>query len=110
MIWLAARQFRAQALTALVLLTAAAAYFLITGHLMHDTYNSDLASCTARGDCDQVFRAFQQKYDSVFQLNQLVVVVVPVLLGIFWGAPLIGRELETGTHQLVWNQTITRTR
>ena len=46
----------------------------------------------------------------MFQLLQLLVIAVPALIGIFWGAPLIGRELETGTHQLAWNQTVTRTR
>jgi len=38
------------------------------------------------------------------------VIAAPALIGIFWGAPLIGRELETGTHQLAWNQSVTRTR
>ena len=28
----------------------------------------------------------------------------------FWGAPLLGRELETGTFRLVWTQSITRRR
>ena len=28
----------------------------------------------------------------------------------FWGAPLIARELEAGTHRLAWNQSVTRTR
>ncbi len=32
------------------------------------------------------------------------------MIGIFWGAPLIARELETGTHCLAWNQSVTRTR
>jgi ABC-type transport system involved in multi-copper enzyme maturation permease subunit len=36
--------------------------------------------------------------------------VVPPLIGIFWGAPLIARELEAGTHRLVCNQSVTRTR
>jgi hypothetical protein len=36
--------------------------------------------------------------------------VVPALIGIFWGAPLLARELETGTHRLAWNQSVTRTR
>jgi hypothetical protein len=36
--------------------------------------------------------------------------VLPALIGLFWGAPLISRELEAGTHRLVWNQSITRTR
>ena len=28
----------------------------------------------------------------------------------FWGAPLVARELEAGTHRLIWNQSVTRTR
>jgi hypothetical protein len=35
---------------------------------------------------------------------------LPALLGIFWGAPLIGRELEQGTHLFVWTQGVTRLR
>jgi hypothetical protein len=38
------------------------------------------------------------------------VLVLPALIGLFWGAPLIARELEAGTHRLVWNQSVTRTR
>lgn len=40
----------------------------------------------------------------------LVVLAVPAVIGMFWGAPLISRELETGTHYLAWNQGVTRTR
>ena len=29
---------------------------------------------------------------------------------VFWGAPLIARELEAGTFRLTWNQSVTRTR
>ena len=36
--------------------------------------------------------------------------VVPAIVGVFWGAPLVARELEAGTHRLAWNQTVTRTR
>ena len=39
----------------------------------------------------------------------MAVLIAPAIVGIFWGAPLIARELETGTHRLVWNQTVTRT-
>jgi hypothetical protein len=35
---------------------------------------------------------------------------VPSIIGAFWGAPLVARELEAGTHRLVWNQSVTRTR
>jgi hypothetical protein len=36
--------------------------------------------------------------------------ITPALIGIFWGAPLVTRELEAGTFRLAWNQSVTRTR
>ena len=30
--------------------------------------------------------------------------------GLFWGAPLVTRELEAGTFRLAWNQSVARTR
>jgi ABC-type transport system involved in multi-copper enzyme maturation permease subunit len=109
MIWLTWRQFRAQTLTALAILAAAAIYFLITGLQMHHTYTADLATCTPRNDCSEVLSPFGQSYNTAFDLTQLLVIAAPGLIGIFWGAPLIGRELETGTDQLAWTQSITRT-
>jgi ABC-type transport system involved in multi-copper enzyme maturation permease subunit len=110
MIWLTWRQFRAAALTGLALLAAAAVYFLVTGLAIHHTYNADLTSCTPLNSCDDVLSRFQQNYENRFHFTELFVLAVPALIGMFWGAPLIGRELETGTHQFVWNQTITRSR
>ncbi|GAA2348550.1 ABC transporter permease subunit [Dactylosporangium salmoneum] len=120
MIWVAWRQFRAQALTGLVLLAAAAIFFLVTGLRMHHSYAADMAACAVPNACDgstpaaralgAQFSQLQRSYEPMIQLLQLLVIAVPALVGIFWGAPLIGRELETGTHQLAWNQTVTRTR
>jgi len=120
MIWVAWRQFRAQGLTVLVLLAAAAIGFLITGLQMRHGYNADLAACALPHACDGATPAaralgaqidqWQRSYQPMFELLQLLMVAVPALIGIFWGAPLIGRELETGTHQLAWGQTVTRTR
>jgi hypothetical protein len=39
-----------------------------------------------------------------------VVYAVPAVIGVFWGAPLIAREVEAGTHRLVWTQSVTRNR
>ena len=30
------------------------------------------------------------------------------MIGLFWGAPLIARELESGSFRLAWNQSVTR--
>ena len=40
----------------------------------------------------------------------VVMYLTPAIIGIFWGAPLISRELETGTFRLAWTQSISRTR
>jgi hypothetical protein len=36
--------------------------------------------------------------------------LVPALLGMFLGAPLLTREFEPGTHRLAWTQSVTRRR
>ncbi|HEX4790730.1 MAG TPA: ABC transporter permease subunit, partial [Actinospica sp.] len=110
MIWLTWRQFRAQAASALIVLAAAAIYFLITGLRMRHSYTADLVSCRSQNDCGDVLSRFQGTYNAAFQLAEILVIAAPALIGIFWGAPLIGRELETGTHQFAWNQSVTRTR
>jgi len=40
----------------------------------------------------------------------IVVVVVPGLLGVFWGAPLVADELQAGTFRLAWTQDVSRVR
>jgi ABC-2 family transporter protein len=35
---------------------------------------------------------------------------VPAFIGAFWGAPLVARELEMGTHRLAWTQSVSRRR
>jgi ABC-type transport system involved in multi-copper enzyme maturation permease subunit len=110
MIWLTWRQFRAQALVTLAILAAAAVYLLVTGIQMRNSYHADLADCKALNDCGSALNTLQGSYNAAYQLCQLLLIVVPALIGIFWGAPLIARELETGTYQLAWNQSVPRTR
>src|SRR5450631_1236738 len=47
---------------------------------------------------------------ALYFLGAGVLLIAPGLSGIFWGAPLVTRELEAGTFRLVWNQSVTRTR
>src|ERR1022692_2494760 len=37
-------------------------------------------------------------------------ITVPLLLGLFWGAPFLAAEFEGGTHNLAWTQGISRRR
>ncbi len=107
MIWVAWRQFRTQALVTLGLLAAFALLVLVTGLHLHDVYNSlGGAHCNARNDCNLLTSHEQPLAD----LLGPALLAVPALLGMFWGAPLLARELESGTYRLAWTQTITRRR
>jgi ABC-2 family transporter protein len=107
--WFAWRQFRFQALVVLGLLVAVAAFFALTGpHLWH-LYDS-LKTCKAHGDCDSITHSLLNEYNKYFPFVQALSLLLPALLGIFWGAPLIARELETGTYRLAWSQGVTRSR
>ena len=110
MIWVTWRQFRAQALTAAVVLALALVCAVVTGLEMHHDYAADLATCTPADDCNLVLNNFLRGYNAASSLAQILVIAAPGLIGVFWGAPLIARELENGTHQLAWNQSVTRTR
>lgn len=107
MIWVAWRQFRTQALVALGLLGAFAVLVLVTGLHLRDVYSSlGGTRCLARGDC--VALGGYEK--ALSDLLGPALLAIPALLGMFWGAPLVARELESGTYRLAWTQSITRRR
>lgn len=53
--------------------------------------------------------ALMNKYGSYEDVATLLL-VAPALVGAFWGAPLLARELEAFTFRLVWTQSVTRRR
>lgn len=112
MIRLSWRQFRAQAAVAVGMLAVVATLLGVTGpHLAHlyDVYARAQATCAATGTC-RTLTVDIGDLDRLLELLGTALVAVPALLGAFWGAPLITRELEGGTHRLVWTQSITRSR
>jgi ABC-2 family transporter protein len=111
MIWLTWRQFRVQAAMMAAALALLAVILGLTGPGLADDYASGIAACTNQdGDCSDFLQNFFRDHRGSFQAVTAVVLVLPALIGLFWGAPLIARELEAGTHRLVWNQSVTRTR
>ena len=108
MIWLTWRQFRTQALVAATTLAALTVFLVILGLRIRHTYETQVSctGCTAEAGKE----ALEKAYFPLLLLIGLVAVLVPAVMGAFWGAPLVARELETGTHRLVWNQSVTRTR
>jgi hypothetical protein len=104
------RQFRSSGVLVLGALTAFAVVLLVTGpHLVH-LYDTVVAKCSTEGDCNSVTSAFLL-HDRALQIGgNAAVVILPCLLGLFWGAPLIAHELESGTYRLAWTQGVTRRR
>ncbi|WP_436527478.1 ABC transporter permease subunit [Actinoplanes sp. HUAS TT8] len=96
MIWLSWRQFRVQALVAAVALILLAAGLVVLGRQIRDGGYSGAE--------------LREHFQGRVYLLDAVLLLMPALIGLFWGAPLVARELEAGTHRLVWNQSVTRRR
>jgi hypothetical protein len=110
MIWLTWRQFRGSAAMMAAVLVILIAVLALTGPDLASRYSTGIAGCTQDNTCFEFFDRFFGEYQIPFLAVSFVVLLLPALVGLFWGAPLITRELEAGTHLLVWNQSVTRSR
>jgi hypothetical protein len=114
MMWLTWRQFRAQAVVAGAALIAMAITLALTGPHLASVFDSNgLATC--RTGCGADAGKFIDEVkgsgtELIFYGGIFLVYAVPALIGLFWGAPLVARELESGSFRLAWNQSVTRTR
>jgi hypothetical protein len=108
--WLTWRQHRAEAaaiLTVLVALAVGVLLLTLAGSGMLAT----LSRGCAAGVCTTNFALFFQS--GLFEgwtLVMVAVIAVPVVFGVFVGAPMIARELEHGTQFVAWSQGVTRRR
>lgn len=105
MIWLTWRQHRKQALFTAIGLAILAALMIPTGLTMHHMFNdSGLPGCVrAIGDaalvpnttqaCGAAFTQFNSRFRTYGTVGVLFL-FLPLLVGLFWGAPLIAREVE----------------
>jgi len=115
-IWLSWRQFRAQAIIAGCVLAAFAIALLATGFGLAHLYNSSgLPGCQSHGTCMAAIHNFASQlrgsvYAFVFYIGLVLVYGGSALIGAFWGAPLVAREIETGTFRVAWNQSVSRNR
>jgi hypothetical protein len=111
MIWVSWRQFRGQAIAAAGVLVVVAVILGITGlHLEHlyTSYKQNINTCNPLS-CEGVRSKLFDTYHHVRLLGSLLI-GVPAIIGLFWGAPLVTRELDGGTFRLAWTQSVTRTR
>jgi hypothetical protein len=104
------REFRTQAIVAFGTLLIAAAILAVIGANLADLYNTTVANCQANKNCSTATPLFLSTDSQLKIALGVLMIAIPALLGIFWGAPLIARELEAGTHRLAWTQSVTRAR
>ncbi len=108
-------QFRLQWLVAMLALMVVAVIVGLTGfHLAH-LYDTDVAPCLVQGQaigsagsCGITLTSFIHSDALLQNVLRDVLLAAPALLGIFWGAPLVAHELESGTFRLVWTQSVSR--
>lgn len=93
MVWLTWRQHCAQVLVTAGFLAAVGVLLLVHG----------LGADGLTGD------ALTARYRSLYTFISWMP-VVPLVAGLFWGAPVLARELERGTHRLAWTQSVSRRR
>jgi hypothetical protein len=102
MTWVTWRQHRAALAGAAALLGALAVYLWLTGLQMHHAYAT---ACQSAGSLNCAI-TFTGRYGVTAIIVSIFLQVVPALIGAFTGAPVLARELETGTFRYTWTQGI----
>jgi hypothetical protein len=111
--WVSWRQYRLSAAGAAIFLGALAVYLLLMGLRIRSGY-AIVASCPPMGShqsptCQTALLLFGG-YHVYGEATAAALLLVPVLAGVFAGAPIMARELETGTFRFAWTQGAGRTR
>jgi hypothetical protein len=120
MMWLVWRQHRKQVLVLLIGLAALAAVLIPTGRQARRAVAAHTRCLDALGTAEVVpanrVEACQTLADKCALTHTpwlyaaILLLSLPLLVGLFWGAPLVAREVEQGTHRMVWTQGVSRTR
>lgn len=110
MIWVTWRQHRIEALIAGLVLAGVITILLVLGIEMSSSYQSaGLTNCPEQlPACSELAGNFINHFGLSINLITILLSSLPLLVGMFIGAPLVARELEQRTHRLVWTQSITR--
>src|ERR1700728_2164741 len=104
------RQHRFALAGVAVFLGALAVCLWLAGLKTHHVYAATIAAChpATSVDCGVMINTFIGT--NGFLSNGFILQVVPVLIGAFVGAPVLAREMETGTFRYAWTQGFGRWR
>jgi ABC-type transport system involved in multi-copper enzyme maturation permease subunit len=109
MTWVTWRQHRTALTGVAVLLLALTACFSVGGLRLHHAYAAAISCHPASSfACGDLVNRFNGLYG--FLENGFILQVVPALIGAFVGAPVLARELESGSFRFAWTQGFGRWR
>ncbi|HEY3877367.1 MAG TPA: hypothetical protein VGM12_02095 [Trebonia sp.] len=114
MAWVTWRQQRATFISVPAVLGAVALFLLVASLKMHHDYAA-IAGCSLdighdSAACQQGISHFNTVDWTAGNTVLILMNLLPALLGAFTGAPLLARELETGTFRYAWTQGLGRER
>jgi hypothetical protein len=104
---LALREFRTEGIVGLALLIALGVVLLVTGIHVVNVNDAFQIACRKAHSCSSTPNPVLTVDNPLQHALPLVAMVAPALIGIFFGAPLIAREVETGIFRLSWTQSVT---
>ena len=106
MAWVTWRQHRFALAGVAVLLGALAVYLWLTGLQIHHSYAAGCHPASSLACAEN----FTGRYGITAIFVSVLLQAVPALIGAFAGAPVLARELETGTFRYAWTQAFGRWR
>lgn len=107
MTWLIWRRYRVLMALTVMALAGLGLWMLLLGHAFDGAVVSS-ACRYSTSDC-HVYRGVLSLSDQADVIN-LLLLFVPCLLGMVFGAPLVAGELEHCTNRLAWTQGVSRTK
>ncbi|MFD9406457.1 ABC transporter permease [Streptomyces sp. NPDC059989] len=113
--WLVWRRHRTARWALLAGTALVAGYFAYGAYGAADAVVRQLDGCTGAGAensrrCMDALTDFQQQHQYPLRRPLQVLVLLPLVFGLFLGAPLFAQELESGTYRTALAQSVTRTR
>jgi len=111
MAWVTWRQHRPTLISVPALLGAVAVFLLIAGLKIHHDY-AVLTACHPASStaCQALNSNFNSTDWTMANTINIFMNLTPALIGAFAGAPVLARELETGTYRYAWTQAFGRER
>jgi ABC-type transport system involved in multi-copper enzyme maturation permease subunit len=110
MLWVTWRQQRATFVSVPGVLAVISVFLVVASVQVHSAYGALIATPVNSASRQILKGEFNNGPWALAQALDFLMQVAPALLGIFAGAPLLARELETGTFRFAWTQGLCRDR